>query len=325
MIPEQSQARRQVCVALAGLLQAGGEAFCVLLEPSCGDGFKPAAAARTGDLAPEKVDRVQDSSETHRLGNAARSPLGAGVGDGDQMAGQVSAIDRGHIGRVKGPQVRRVVPVVEVTVAPLHSDHGRQGRLKALCGLLCPDPAKIPGAGRRHQVEAKIGRRGALRHDQLGRLLKIVRWQHVACLGDEGLEEAPGLPGDQAQRMCVRFAQGAPGGYPWRQADPECDRWRGDPDQGERGRQRPGTVPPYHGYRYGGGGDQKGAGHPAIEGAEARTKPERRVGGRHPFKQMTTRDGQPHQRSQDGVSHQPRLVRQKDDHQTGLDESETRF
>ena len=49
------------------------------------------------------------------------------------------------------------------------------------------------------------------------------------------------------------------------------------------------------------------------------------MGGWNPLEQVAARDGEPDQRAQDGVSHQPSLVRQEDDHQAGLQQRETQL
>ena len=49
------------------------------------------------------------------------------------------------------------------------------------------------------------------------------------------------------------------------------------------------------------------------------TRPERRVGRRDPFEKVAARNREPDQGANDGVTHQPSLVRQENDHQARLD------
>ena len=68
--------------------------------------------------------RSSASAMPARRGAASRAaiaPLPAGVGERDQMAGQIAAVDRGDIARLERPQIARVVPVVEMAAEPLRA------------------------------------------------------------------------------------------------------------------------------------------------------------------------------------------------------------
>ena len=62
-----------------------------------------------------------------------------------------------------------------------------------------PSPAEIARGENRQQVKAEIGRRTAMRHDRLRRLLEIVRRQPVVLRADKGLEEMPHATSGQPQ------------------------------------------------------------------------------------------------------------------------------
>jgi len=49
------------------------------------------------------------------------------------------------------------------------------------------------------------------------------------------------------------------------------------------------------------------------------------MGRRNPFEQVAARHRKPDQCADDGVAHQPGLVRQEHDHEAGLDECKTQF
>ena len=59
-------------------------------------------------------------------------------------------------------------------------------------------------ARRREQIEADIGRRGAMRDDRRGIFLEIIRRKIVIVRRNEGLEEPPGPSRDQPQGANVR-------------------------------------------------------------------------------------------------------------------------
>ena len=106
-----------------------------------------------------------------------------------------------------------------------------------------PDPAEVARADRRQEIEAEIGRRGPMRDDRLRVLLEVVRRQHVVRRRDEGLEEAPGAPRDQAQRAGVGSAR--PARVPATAASGSIQRAiAGEAIQSssERQRERPGPV-----------------------------------------------------------------------------------
>ena len=162
--------------------------------PVVGQGLQRLAGER------QAVARAGDGAAC--IGGIA-PPRGTGVGERDQVAGQVAAVDRRDIGGIQRTQIRRVIPIEEVATEALQGPHGRQRRLEALDGFERADPAEVAGGGRRQQQQAEIGRRRAVGDDGRGILLEVVRRQHVVGLGDERLEEPPGAPGDQPERSRI--------------------------------------------------------------------------------------------------------------------------
>ena len=159
------------------------------------------------------------------------------------------------------------------------------------------------------------------RDDRLGRFLEVVGRQHVVGRRDEGLEEAPGPSGDQAQTYARRPRPAGAGPRPGATGLPEARR-------PARRTRRPRTprpaarcrcphMPP---RRSPAAADRPGP--PPCVGRSARRPDaaERRVGRRDPFEKVAARYREPDQGANDGVAHQPGLVRQEDDHQAGLDE-----
>ena len=61
-----------------------------------------------------QLERIRDPSEALRRRRCQNGPLPAGVGQRDQVAGEVAAVDSGDIARIQRTQIPRVVPVVEM-------------------------------------------------------------------------------------------------------------------------------------------------------------------------------------------------------------------
>ena len=130
-------------------------------------------------------------------------PRLAGLGQSDQVAGQVAAIHRGDVERLERRQGSGVVPVVEVALAAFHPEQRGQCGFQPFDGAVRADPGEVPRRDARQQIKADVGGRGALGDDRLGLQLEIVRWQRVGVRRHEGIEELPGAPGDTAQRLSL--------------------------------------------------------------------------------------------------------------------------
>ena len=163
-----------------------------------------------------------------------------------------------------------------------------------------------------------IGRRGPVSQHRHWVFLEIVRRQHVVVRRHESLEEPPGSPCGQAQasRVDLRHRQSA-----------REERETGSPSARRRARQsteqRTATakaqvaLPAGRADEHRKNADDDSAGHPAIEAEQIESRTERRLRCRDPFEQMSTGDEQTDQGSADRIAHQPRLMRQKRDHERG--------
>ena len=67
---------------------------------------------------PGEIERVGDPGQALRGRGRHDGPLPASIGQCDQVASQVPAIDRGDIGRIERAQIARVVPIVEMPAKP---------------------------------------------------------------------------------------------------------------------------------------------------------------------------------------------------------------
>ena len=119
-----------------------------------------AAAPAPGSAARRRSCRRPHgrARRRHRCRRWPRRPevtvdhLGAGVGDGDEVAGEVAVVHCGHVLRLQPLDSARVVPVGEVVAKPLESSNRGQRRLESFDGLQRPDPTGVLGAhgGRRY-------------------------------------------------------------------------------------------------------------------------------------------------------------------------------
>ena len=113
------------------------------------------------------------------------------------------------------------------------SRHGGQRGFQPHHGRSSTDPAEVPGAYHRQQIEPHVGRRRAMGQDRPGVLLEIVRRQHVVSRGYKGFKEPPGSACDQAQRVRFSFVQRQPAVLACREADPVCNNRRNQPEGNE--------------------------------------------------------------------------------------------
>ena len=82
----------------------------------------------------------------------------AGIGEGDEMAREIAAVDGGNVLRIERPEVDGIVPIVEVAAEPVHAAHRAKRRLKPHDHVVETDPAEIACRHGGEQVEADIGR-----------------------------------------------------------------------------------------------------------------------------------------------------------------------
>ncbi|MCY1500932.1 hypothetical protein D9M68_349900 [compost metagenome] len=125
-------------------------------------------------------------------------PVAAHRRYGNQVTGKVAAVDRRDVARLHGVERVRPIPVEQVAAILRQAVDGGDRLLQPVDRLLEADPAEITCRHHRQQVDADIGRRGALGQDRLRRFLEVVRRQEVLLGGHEGLEITPGAPGNQA-------------------------------------------------------------------------------------------------------------------------------
>ena len=195
--------------------------------------------------------------------------------------------------------------------------HGRERRLQPLDGLARPDPAEVARARHRQQIEADIGRRCAMRHHRRRVFLEIVRRQHVVGRRDEGFEEAPGPPRDQAQALRVVRGQRTSALTRGDRLTQRATAGEASHSAANSGGQRPRLpAPQTRPSRQASSGDDQGA---PTSGDRNRRRSRRGpiaacAAGTHSSRLRRVTE-QPIQGAHDGVAHQPGLVRQEDDDQ----------
>ncbi len=96
------------------------------------------------------------------------------IPNGNQMPGEVAAIDRGNIFRLQRAQVLGAIPVVEMAAMAFEAVHRGESDLQPVDGFGQADPAEISRGCHGQQIEPDIGGRRAMRDDWIRILLEIV-------------------------------------------------------------------------------------------------------------------------------------------------------
>ena len=122
------------------------------------DGFRHRArlarlASRLSTRRPrpdrrEQADMVGHPADDALAGRRLADCLLAGIGEGDEVAREVAAVDGRDVLRIERPEVGRVVPVVEVAAEPVHPAHRAERRVEPLDHVVEADPAEVAGATR---------------------------------------------------------------------------------------------------------------------------------------------------------------------------------
>ncbi|MNI14096.1 hypothetical protein D3C73_673470 [compost metagenome] len=232
---------------LVGCRQGAGELATDLLEAGA-KGLHLAALLHGVSLQGllRQQAGIQDAAANGAVPRLLLPSIAAG-GDHQQVAGQVAAVHRRDIGRLQGEQAAGIVPVEEVTLETGQTLHHGQGGFQPLEGGAAPGPAKIIGRQGGEQIEPHVGGGGAMGDDLLRTLLHVVRRQLVVQIGDQGLEIAPRLAGDQAQLGGLGGSAAHLSGEVGGAAGPVGHQRGQQPEQADRQHQGPG-----------GGGSQQG-------------------------------------------------------------------
>ena len=273
-----------------------------------------------------QVERIGDAGQALRRRWRQDGPLPAGIGERDQVAGQVAAVDRGDILRIERAQIARVVPVVEMPAEPVEAAHGGQRRLQPLDrlggsrstrnrGRLAVDRRYRPRlVGEVRCASAGTGSSWKLSGGSMwsAAVTKVSKNRQVrraisrrACASASDTDIRPALRGGRLVQRAIageaihRAASGTARGHV------PCPN-----SQGDQHRQN---------------ADDDPAGHHAIEAEEVEPGTDRRLRRRNPFEQMPAGDEQPHQGPRDRIAHQPRLMRQEDDDKRRLGQREAQI
>ncbi len=267
-------------------------------------------AAIVGHVAQRLLGQGQgvvDAAEPVGAEHRRRDDLATGAAERDQVPGEVAAIHRRHILRLEGPQIAGVVPIVEVPVEALEPGHRRERGLQAVDEAARPDPAEVAGGGDRQQIEADVGRRGAVRDDRTRVFLEVVGRQHVIVCRDEGLEKAPRAAGDEAQGLRVRGGKGRDRDRR-RPARPLRRRRRQHPQQQHRRRDQPGALANAPDKQRGDHRQRDAADHAPVKSRDVERQAELGLRGGEPLQQPAPADEEAIERAHDRIGHQPGLV-----------------
>ena len=141
--------------------------------------LRPARSVQRPPRAAARARRRRRRSATRRRSGDCRHSRQR-VGERDQMAGEIAAVDGGNILRARAARRSRVS--YQLKKWP------RKRAMRAIVASVASsrstvssraDPAEVARADDGEQIEADVGRRGAMRDDRRRVLLEIVRRQHV--------------------------------------------------------------------------------------------------------------------------------------------------
>ena len=193
--------------------------------------LSPATKTQVDGVFGGQSEGVGDSGPTRRGGHWRSPPLFAGIGDRDEMSGQISAVDGGDISRLELPEIAGVVPIVEMAAKARHASHRRKGRFHPIDGLGRANPTEVARTDDGKQIQSDVGRRGSMGDLGCGVFLKVVRRQHIVVRRHKHFEEPPSAARNltQAQRLGLRNLRGRIGER--RQADVTRDSGRNQPQR----------------------------------------------------------------------------------------------
>src|ERR1700733_14695406 len=142
----------------------------------------------------QQTECILDSGKRIRLDPWFLNQIAAAPGKGQQMPGDISAVDGGDVLGIQRMKIAGVVPVEQVAMELFEFSDRVKRSLDALGRLRRSHPREIASRQGRKEVEPDVGRRSAVSHDGLGVFLNIVWRQEMLLRGDKGLKEAPGAP-----------------------------------------------------------------------------------------------------------------------------------
>ena len=153
---------------------------------------------------PQRLDgeweAIAHAVDTANRVSAFVPPGGTGIGEGNEVAAEIAAVDGRNVDRLERAKVQRVVPVEEVAPVALQAIEGREGCLEPFDGLQRTRPAELTGRGGGQEQQPDVGWRRPMSKDGIGILLEVVGRQHVVGRRHERFEEAPGTPRCRSER-----------------------------------------------------------------------------------------------------------------------------
>ena len=166
-----------------------------LVQLASGDRLAAPVVADPAGRVASQGHGVADPGERRRDRERLVDHQPARVRQGEEVAGEVAAVDRRDVRGLEPEQVARVVPVVEVPAEALEARDGRQRLLEPVDHLERPDPPEVACGDRREEVHPDVRRRRPVGDGGERVVLEVVGRQAVVAVIDERLEEPPGPPG----------------------------------------------------------------------------------------------------------------------------------
>ena len=278
------------------------------------------SAARAAPRARAPGCRRRRHAIARRAGRAWRHSA-AGVGEGDQVAGEVAAVDRRDVARLERPQVARVVPVVEVAAealaaAPSWRASPRAARPCRACRSSRSRGPRPSTADRGRCWSARCGARrpaadlpGSCPAAACCRRRRRRSRRTARCAARSG-----------AASRASAGATARAGAAARRAADPAARSPATRSQSSSEGQRRPARLAGASQRRRAAAAsaEHDAAGHPPVEAAEVESRPTVACAAVIHSSRWRRRDEQPAQRADDRVDHQPGLVGEEGDQQRGL-------
>ena len=158
-------------------------------------------------LIQQHPQRIGQTAGQPRRQDARRRQFPEAAGEHQQTAGQIAAINHGHVSGVQWCQRACVVPIEEMPVVPLQARERCERPLRTDQQLSDGTIAEIPGCQIGQDRHADVGRTRSRRDDQIRIQLDVVRRQPVIFRRDTLLKITPCPSRQHAKKVILVFGE----------------------------------------------------------------------------------------------------------------------
>src|SRR5712691_6267977 len=137
--------------------EGNGQDIECLVQVFAGDRLRASVVDDRACRGADEEDGVRNPGEHLRAKQRAVDDVLARLSERDEVTGEVSTIDRGHVLRVERAEVTRVIPVIEMTTETLKAVHRAERGFEPLdCGQ-GTEPAEIVRGDGREEIQPEVG------------------------------------------------------------------------------------------------------------------------------------------------------------------------